>query len=409
MTTPPHIAIIGGGPAGLMAAEILAGAGQRVTIYDRMPSVGRKFLMAGRGGLNLTHSEAFDKLLSRYGAATPRLTEALTTFPPDALVAWCEGLEQPTFIGSSGRIFPKSFKASPLLRAWLKRLSDLGVAIKVQHDWTGWDAGNNLTFRTPDGPQTVAADATILALGGASWPKLGSNGHWTNILEDKGIPLAPFRAANCGLLIQWSEIFRLRFAGQPLKSIALTYGDITIPGEVMITQTGLEGTPAYTLAAPLRDHLPAAINIDLRTGFTLAELTSRLSVPRKRQSLTTFLQKAASLSPVAIGLIQEVIHQHGYQTETPAQLARLIKALPLSVTGTAGLDRAISSAGGIDFAAIDPHFMLCAVPGVFVAGEMLDWEAPTGGYLLQASFSTGIGAARGVLNWLKPEKGPLKC
>ncbi len=406
MSTAQHIAIIGGGPAGLIAAETLARAGKAVTVYDRMPSVGRKFLMAGRGGLNLTHSDPFEKLITRYGTATPHLLAALEAFPPEALVAWCEELGQPTFTGSSGRIFPKTFKASPLLRAWLKRLGELGVTFKTQHRWTGWN-NDQLTFETPDGPLSVQADATVLALGGASWPRLGSDGHWSALLEQRGVKLQPFKAANCGLHISWSDIFKTKFAGQPLKSIALRYQDTTIPGEMMITATGLEGTPAYTVAAALRNALPAPIAIDLRPGLSLADLTAKLSVPRKRQSLSTFLQKAAGLSPAAIGLVQEIVHSSKTE-ETPAALARLIKAVPLSVTGTAGLERAISSAGGIDFSSLDTYLMLCAVPGVFAAGEMLDWEAPTGGYLLQASFSTGISAARGVLNWLETKKGPLK-
>jgi uncharacterized flavoprotein (TIGR03862 family) len=405
----PHIAIIGGGPAGLIAAETLAAAGKYVTVYDRMPSVGRKFLMAGRGGLNLTHSEPLDKFLTRYGKAAPLLAPAIQEFSPSDLVTWCENLGQSTFTGTSGRVFPESFKASPLLRAWLTRLQNIGVQFKLQQRWTGWDSDGNLTFQPAEGdPVPVHADAVILALGGASWPRLGSDGHWTHILENKGIPVSPLRPANCGLIIPWSDIFRTRFVGHPLKSIVLSYGNTNVPGELMITSKGLEGTPAYTLSGAIRDDLASGpdrgLTLDLRPGLSLADLTAKLGVPRKRQSLSTFLQKAVNLPPPAIGLVQEVMHQKTV-SDTPASLAALIKALPLQVSGTSGLERAISSAGGIAFDALTPHLMLKALPGVFAAGEMLDWEAPTGGYLLQASFGTGIRAAHGALAWLDSWKG----
>lgn len=400
--TKSHIAIIGGGPAGLMAAEHLAQQGARVTVYDRMPTPGRKFLMAGRGGLNLTHSEPLDTLLSRYGVANPLLAPAIRAFPPSDLIAWCEGLGEPTFIGSSGRVFPKSFKASPLLRAWLKRLESLGVTLALNHIWTGWNADGVLTFTSPSGPVTQKPDATVLALGGASWPRLGSDGKWVTLLPPE-IAVSPLRPSNCGLTIPWSDIFRTKFAGQPLKSIQMTYGSHSVPGELMITASGFEGTPAYALSGKIRDDLQAGhsviITLDLRSGLSEDDLRQKLSVPRKRQSLSTFLQKAAGLSPVAIGLVQELVHSTKV-SETPQALAQLIKALPLTITGTSSLDRAISSAGGVTFPAITDSYMLKDLPGVFVAGEMLDWEAPTGGYLLQASFSSAVAAAKGVLGWL---------
>ena len=399
-----HIAIIGAGPAGLMAAERLATAGHAVTLYDRMPSAGRKFLMAGRGGLNLTHSEAIDKLLTRYGPAADRLAPVIRAFPPADLIAWCEGLGEATFTGTSGRVFPKAFKASPLLRAWLQRLDTLGVRFAPSHTWTGWAQDGALSFDTPQGPVTVRPDATLLALGGASWPRLGSNGTWTNLLPST-IPTSPLRPANCGLSINWSDIFRTKFAGQPLKSVQMSYSGSSVPGELMVTSTGLEGTPAYALSGHIRDDIAAnghsaEITLDLRPNVSEADLAGKLNVPRKRQSLSTFLQKAAGLHPVAIGLVQEIVHSRKVE-ETPLTLARLIKSLPLDVHGTSGLERSISTAGGISLAAIDERFMLKALPGVFAAGEMLDWEAPTGGYLLQACFSTAVAAASGIAAFLQ--------
>lgn len=393
------VAIIGGGPAGLMAAEILSRDGYVVTVYDRMATMGRKFLMAGRGGLNLTHSEPVDDLLSRYGPARPFLTPAITAFPPAALIAWCENLGEQTFIGTSGRVFPKSFKASPLLRAWLRRLAAQGVTFAPGHDWRGWDDSGALVFANG---ASVKADAALLALGGASWPKLGSNGAWLSYLPP-AVPVAALRPANCGLIVPWSDIFRTRFAGQPLKSISAAYDGVSVPGEMMVTSTGLEGTPAYTLSSRIREDLAAGksvtLTLDLRPNVSAADLLNKLSVPRKRQSLSTFLQKSTGLAPVAIGLVQELAHAGGIG-ESPRELATLLKALPLRVTTTAGLDRAISSAGGIVWGAVDDRFMLKALPGVFVAGEMLDWEAPTGGYLLQACFSTGSAAAAGIRSFL---------
>jgi uncharacterized flavoprotein (TIGR03862 family) len=401
-----HVAVIGAGPAGLMAAEVLAQGGGRVTVYDRMPSVGRKFLMAGRGGLNLTHSEDIGPFLPRYGAAMPHLRAAIETFPPAAVRAWCEGLGQDTFVGSSGRVFPKAFKTSPLLRAWLRRLADAGVDFKLRHHWVGWDEQGDAMFDTPEARVGVHADAVVLALGGASWPRLGSDGGWVDALANAGIALAPLRPANCGFIVNWSDVFRDRFEGQPLKRIGLSFGGQSVRGEALITRQGLEGGGIYALAAPLREAIAAAgeavLHVALRPDLTVAELQRRLEAPRNKQSLSTFLRKTVNLSPPAIGLLHEAMaatRERFAEMDAP-DLAALINAVPVRLIGTAPLDRAISTAGGVSFDAIDDAFMVRRRPGVFVAGEMLDWEAPTGGYLLQASFATGVAAARGVLAWL---------
>jgi uncharacterized flavoprotein (TIGR03862 family) len=398
--------VIGGGPAGLMAAEVLAAGGASVTVYERMPSVGRKFLLAGRGGLNLTHSEELERLLSRYGAAEPGLRGAIEAFPPAALRAWSEGLGQATFVGSSGRVFPTAMKASPLLRAWLRRLDAAGVVFKRRHCWRGWDDAGHLVFDAPGGRVVAPADATVLALGGASWPKLGSDGDWVAPLTRAGVSVAPLRPANCGFLIGWSEIFRSRFAGQPLKRIGLSFGDHMVRGEAVITQTGLEGGGVYAISAPLREAILASgeamLTIDLRPDIAAADLEKRLATPRGKQSLSNFLRKAAALSPAAIGLLHEitVASADRLAAQSPQAMAGLIKAVPLCLTGIAPMARAISTAGGVGFHEVDANFMLRRRPGVFVAGEMLDWEAPTGGYLLQASFATGAAAGRGALEWL---------
>jgi uncharacterized flavoprotein (TIGR03862 family) len=397
--SPPQVAIIGGGPAGLIAAETLARAGVAVTVYDRMPSLGRKLLMAGRGGLNLTHSEDFERFVTRYAEAAPILRPLIEAFRPEDLRAWCEGLGQETFVGSSGRVFPKAFKASPLLRAWLARLEELGVRFALRHRWQGWDEQGSLLLTDASGqPLTVKADATLLALGGASWPRLGSDGSWAGLLKAQGIAIAPLRPANMGFLVPWSEILRSRFEGEPLKRIALTFEGTTVRGEAVITADGIEGGAIYALSAKLRDAIErqgsAALRLDLRPDLTLEALTQRLSAPRKGQSASTFLRKAAGLTPLGIALLRE---SNPSLPEEAGALSRLIKAAPLLLTGTKSLDRAISSAGGVPFSEVDEHLMLRKKPGIFVAGEMLDWEAPTGGYLLQATFATGIAAARGVL------------
>ena len=400
------VAVIGAGPAGLMAAEVLAEGGARVTVYDRMPSVGRKFLMAGRGGLNLTHSEELDRFLTRYGAAKPHLRSAIEAFPPAAVRAWCEGLGQDTFVGSSGRVFPKSFKTSPLLRAFLRRLRDGGVEFKLRHHWIGWDERGDALFDAPEGRKAFHADAMVLALGGASWPRLGSDGDWTDVLAKAGIAVTPLQPANCGFIAHWSDVFRERFQGQPLKRIELSFGGQAVRGEAIITRQGLEGGGIYALSAHLREAIAATgealLTIALRPDLPVAELQKRLEKPRGKQSLSTFLRKTVNLSPPAIGLLHEAIAStpERFAEMEAAELAELINAVPVRLVGTAPLDRAISTAGGISFDAIDETFMLRRRPGVFVAGEMLDWEAPTGGYLLQASFATGVAAARGALAWL---------
>jgi len=385
-----------------MAAEVLARGGAAVTVYDRMPSAGRKFLMAGRGGLNLTHSEDIDAFLTRYGEAAPALRAAIETLPPDAVRAWAQALGQETFVGSSGRVFPRAMKASPLLRAWLRRLDGAGVRFVFRHRWTGWD-GERLTFEAPDGAVAVDADATMLALGGASWPRLGSDGAWVEPLTQAGVTVAPLKPANCGFAAGWSGHFA-RFAGQPLKRLALSFGDQVVRGEALITEAGLEGGGIYALSGPLRDVIAASgeatLTIALRPDMTPEELERRLSAPRGKQSLATFLRKALKLAPAEIGLLHEVSFAQPLAKLDPAALARLINAVPVRLTATAPIARAISTAGGVTFGELDTHFMLRQRPGVFVAGEMLDWEAPTGGYLLQACFATGAAAGQGALAWL---------
>jgi uncharacterized flavoprotein (TIGR03862 family) len=402
-----EVAIIGAGPAGLMAAETLAQGGARVTIYDAMPSAGRKFLMAGRGGLNLTHSEPLPAFLTRYREATPQLAAAIEAFPPDRLRAWCEALGQPTFVGSSGRIFPKALKASPLLRAWLRRLDAMGVQFSLRHRWIGWDADGRLLFQTSGGQLTVDAGATVLALGGASWPRLGSDGGWVDTLGARGVKVTPLKSANCGFVVTWSDIFRDRFEGQPLKGIALSFGAHSVRGEAMITRNGIEGGAVYALSADLREALLASggatLHIALRPDVETRDLVARLSAPRDKQTFSNWLRKAAQLSPVGIGLLQEAAKVSGLSLSSmsPENLAELINAVPVQFTGTASIARAISTAGGIAFDELDADFMFGRLPGVFAAGEMLDWEAPTGGYLLQACFATGAAAGRGALKWLE--------
>ncbi|EKS42384.1 NAD(P)/FAD-dependent oxidoreductase [Afipia clevelandensis] len=402
-----NIAVIGAGPAGLMAAEVLSAGGARVTVYERMPSVGRKFLMAGRGGLNLTHSEPLDAFLARYREAMPHLRAAVEAFPPDALRAWSEALGQPTFVGSSGRVFPQAMKASPLLRAWLRRLDQFGVQFALRYHWTGWTAAGALRFETPDGEALVQPDAVVIALGGASWPRLGADGDWIASFRAKGIGIAALRAANSGFHVTWSDLFRDRFEGQPLKGIALALGGETVRGEAMVTRDGLEGGAIYALSAPIRDEIltqgEAVVHVALRPDLTGSELTARFSKPRQKQSMSTYLRKAAGLLPVAIGLMQEAAIAAGLNlSEMDSEtLAAFINAVPVRLAGVAPLARAISTAGGISFDEVDAHFMLRKMPGVFVAGEMLNWEAPTGGYLLQACFATGAAAAEGALDYLK--------
>jgi uncharacterized flavoprotein (TIGR03862 family) len=393
-----------------MAAEVLAAAGARVTIFDRMKTPGRKFLLAGRGGLNITHSEDFEILLARYGPARARLREALERFSPAALRAWCESLGEPTFVGSSGRVFPAGFKASPLLRAWLRRLAALGVVFKPHHEWRGWsDDGAPIVFG-PDGRVDVPAEATVLALGGASWPHLGSDGAWVAAMSRAAIATAPLRPANCGFLTNWSNHFSEQFEGEPLKGIALSFGGATVRGEAVVTRAGLEGGALYALSAPLREAIAASgeaiLNVALRPDLTPEELARRIEARDPKQSFSTFARKSLKLSPVAIGLLQECARNSSRPVSemTARQLAELVNAAPVRLTGATALARAISTAGGVVFDEIDATFMLARRPGVFVAGEMLDWEAPTGGYLLQASFATGAAAGRGALDWISNRK-----
>lgn len=398
--SPSTVAVIGAGPAGLMAAERLAQAGLRVVVHERMPSVARKFLMAGRGGLNLTHSEPLEPFLNRYDAAAQgRIKSWLDAFSPADLIAWVEGLGQPTFVGSSGRVFPKAMKASPLLRAWLARLEELGVEVRTRSRWTGWQDGA-LIFDTLDGERVEQPDAVVLALGGASWAKLGSNATWVPALKEAGAEVAAFRPANVGFDVAWSPIFRDRFAGTPLKGIALTHEDRTVRGEAMIAAYGIEGGGIYALSAGLREAVErdgsTVLTLDLRPDLDAEALTRRLSKPRSKDSLSNWLRKAARLDSTAVALLRE----SGPLSADPAELAARIKGVALTLTGVQGLSRAISSAGGVMLDAVDERLMLKARPGVFLAGEMLDWEAPTGGYLLQAAFASGVVAAEGVRVWL---------
>jgi uncharacterized flavoprotein (TIGR03862 family) len=410
-TGPLSVAIVGAGPAGLMAAEVLSSQGHRVTVFDRMPSPGRKFLMAGRGGLNLTHSEPLDRFLTRYASTAASadhslVLDAVRAFPPTELVSWCEGLGLETFTGSSGRVFPKSFKASPLLRAWLARLNEAGVDFRLRHQWHGWDAPGALQF-TGASNEAVSfeADAVVLALGGASWPRLGSDGQWATTLANAGVSISPLQASNCGVRVAWSDLMKSRHAGEPLKRIAVSVAGETRRGEAVITQHGLEGNVIYALSAAIRTELEKAkqvqMLIDLRPDESADQIKARLSGFRGRQSMSTFLRKALKLSPAAIALLYE--GADGPFPTDQADRARLIKAVPLRIDGLAGFERAISTAGGVRAADLDSNFMLRARPGVFVAGEMLDWDAPTGGYLLQACCATGVAAAKGAGAWLDQE------
>ncbi len=393
----PHFTatVIGAGPAGLMAAEHLARHGAKVTIHDHMPSPGRKFLMAGRGGLNLTHSEPLDTVLARYRPQTEPLLSAIRDFSPDALIDWTHGLGIETFVGSSGRIFPTGLKASPLLRAWIGRLRSLGVEFRLRSRWEGWGPGNMPTFS--DDTQASPSDVCVLALGGASWPRLGSDGSWTSLLDR--LRLTPWAPSNMGFMVAWSDQFLARHEGTPLKRIALTFEGETVRGEALVTRSGIEGNAVYALSAQLRDAIlargTATVTIDLRPDFSAHQVRELLATRSRAESLSTSLRKAIGLPPVAVGLVQEALHGVA-RGSTPASL---VKALPVPLIGIAPIGRAISSAGGIGWDEIDHRFMLKAYPGIFACGEMLDWEAPTGGYLLQGCFSTAKAAAAGALAW----------
>ncbi len=386
-----------------MAAERLAEAGISVVIFDRMPSVGRKLLMAGRGGLNLTHSEELSCFLQRYSSAEAVLAPLIQEFSPQHLRTWCHGLGQETFVGTSGRVFPVCMKASPLLRTWLARLKSLGVTVRLRHRWIGWNATGELMFEAPDVRLSAACpDVTVLALGGASWPRLGADGSWVSILEQTGVSVRPLKPSNTGIAIRWSEVFRSRFEGQPIKRMAVTFNGETIRGEGVVTRYGLEGGAAYSHSGAIRSCLesgkPALLQIDVRPSFELSELVRKLSAPRNKQSTANFLRKAVGMAPIAIGLLRE--GAGGPLPVDTADLAALIKNIRIAVTGLGGLDQAISTAGGVSFHAVNDQLMLHARPGVFAAGEMLDWDAPTGGYLLQATLATAVRAADGALEFL---------
>ncbi|CAG0957871.1 partial putative protein, partial [Anaerolineae bacterium] len=390
------------GAAGLIAAEVLASNGLTVTVYDAMPSVGRKILMAGKGGLNLSHSENIETFLSRYGDKQDLLEPMIKNFSPNALRTWVHELGIETFVGSSGRVFPTDMKAAPFLRAWLHRLRGLGVKICVRHRWLGWQ-NNALCFATPNGEQLVQADAVLLALGGGSWKKLGSTGAWVEILQQHGVAVAPLQPSNCGFDVGWSDYFSQHHAGQPLKSVLLSFADFKQRGDLIITETGLEGGLIYAASALLRDACLnqnyAEIFLDLSPDKSEAWLTEKLAKPRGKQSLSTFLKKQINISGVKLSLLREVLTPE--LLNQPDTLAANIKALPIKLIAPRPIDEAISSAGGVKFTALNEHLMLHDLAGVFCAGEMLDWEAPTGGYLLTACFATGKAAAYGILNWLE--------
>jgi len=407
-----HVAIIGGGPAGLMAAEVLSQAGIRVDVYDGMPSVGRKFLLAGVGGMNITHSEAYPAFLSRYAERAPQIAPLLRGFDADALCQWIHELGIETFIGSSGRVFPTDMKAAPLLRAWLKRLRDSGVVIHTRHRWLGWDASGALRIASLEGEISVNPDATLLALGGGSWSRLGSDGAWMLPLEQRGVDLAPLQPSNCGFEVQaWSELMVSKFAGAPLKNIAIGLND-DIPrlGECVITATGIEGSLIYALSAPIREEInrygAAVIHIDLLPGRPVDKLQAALSKPRGSRSMAKHLHSQVGIDGVKAALLRELTDAETFGD--PALLARAMKALPLTLVKTRPLDEAISSAGGVRFEAMDERLMLKALPGVFCAGEMLDWEAPTGGYLLTGCFASGRAAGLGIVQWVKQQQ-VLSC
>lgn len=402
------VAIVGGGPAGLMAAEVLSQAGLEVHIYDAMPSVGRKFLLAGIGGLNLTHAEPFSDFVSRYGSRQAQIEPLLHQFNPQMLRDWARDLGIETFVGSSLRVFPLEMKAAPLLRAWLRRLRAAGVQIHPRHRWCGWDENQALKFSTPDGEKAVHADAVILALGGGSWAKLGSDGKWLPVLAEKGVTIAPLQPANCGFQVVWTDYFRDRFAARPLKSITLSFSDTNgksyqKQGELMLTATGVEGGLIYAFSAPLRNSINAngsvTIYLDLAPDKNQARLVQELTKPRGSKSMANHLRSRTGIDGAKAGLLREFLSATEFSN--PELLAAAIKALPIRLIAPRPIDEAISTAGGVCFESLDAQLMLKTMPGVFCAGEMLDWEAPTGGYLLTACFASGKTAGMGVLAWLR--------
>ncbi len=425
ISSSPHVAVIGGGPAGLMAAEVLIRGGARVDLFDAKPSVGRKFLVAGKGGLNLTHAEPREKFISCYGERRAQIEPLFDAFGPEALREWARGLGVETFVSSSGRVFPVGLKAAPLLRAWITRLRAEGVTFHLRHQWMGWafpdtregaspkiiggDADESLVFATPRGELTVSPDAVVLALGGGSWPKLGSDGGWVDALVARGVAVAPLKPANCGFDVGWTEHVR-RFAGQPVKPAVLTFKDARgnefhQRGEFVVTETGFEGSLIYAASALLREEIAwagrAVIELDLTPDVSLKTLTEKLARPRGSRSMASHLQKQIGLHGVKASLLREVLPAEGFTD--PARVAAAIKALPFTLTAPRPLAEAISSAGGVKFEELDERLMIRALPGVFCAGEMLDWEAPTGGYLLTACFASGYSAGMGVLERMKAE------
>ena len=423
------VIVIGAGPAGLMAAQVLADGGEAVCVCDAMASVGRKFLLAGKGGLNLTHSEGMDAFASRYGERRAALEPMLAAFGPQALREWAQGLGVATFVGTSGRVFPQQMKAAPLLRAWLHRLRASGVRFHMRHRWTGWDETGALRFETPDGPVALRADALVLALGGGSWPRLGSDGAWVPLLQARGVQVRRLRASNCGFDAAWSEHFSARFAGHPVKAVRMSFDDaqghgqadanigqtrqgnalshgVARQGEFVVTQTGIEGSLVYAFSGAIRDHIDmhghAVVHLDLAPGREAARLADELSRPRGARSMANHLRMRAGIEGVRAGLLRECLSADVFAD--PLRLAAAIKRLPLRLIAARPLAEAISTAGGVAFESLTPGLMIEGLPGVFCAGEMLDWEAPTGGYLLTASFSTGRAAGFGALAWLRTER-----
>ncbi len=408
-----NVAIIGGGPAGLMAAETARGGGVEVDLYDAMPSIGRKLLLAGKGGLNLTHSEPLEPFLSRYGPRRTSIEPVIKDFGPEALRAWAQALGIKTFVGSSGRVFPQDLKAAPLLRTWLRRLRKAGVRFHVRHRWIGWNQEGELLFRTfEDETRSAHADATILALGGGSWPKFGSDARWVDILQKRGVSIAPLRPANCGFDVEWSDHIRTKFAGHPVKSVAVIVakpsGSFWQQGEFVITKTGVEGGVIYAVSAYLRDQIEAEgsaiLKLDLAPDRDQARLTRELSRPRGKRTMATHLQRRAHIAGVKAALLREIIPKEDFAD--PIRLAAAIKSLPVKLVAARPMAEAISTAGGVRFEELDERLMIRKLPGLFCAGEMLDWEAPTGGYLLTACFATGRTAGAGAVTWLGRTEHP---
>jgi hypothetical protein len=396
------VAIIGGGPAGLMAAEVLIRGGAQVDVYDAMASLGRKFLMAGKSGLNITHSEPYEKFITHYGKRQKEIETFLKDFTPDDLRAWAKELGVETFVGTSGRVFPREMKASPLLRAWTKRLLNAGVNFHMRHKWLGWEK-DSLLFESPDGKIKVKADAVVLALGGASWPKLGSSAEWVEWLEQAKVRVEAFRPSNCGFNVAWSKFFREKFAGYPIKSVILSFEDFKQQGEFVVTKHGVEGSLIYAASARLRDeielHGKAIMHLDLVPAFSQKQIAEKLSKPRGSRSLSSHLEKTIGIKGVKAGLLREFLPKEIFADAE--KLSAAIKDLQVSLISARPIAEAISSAGGVNFDELDSHLMLKKIPGVFCAGEMLDWEAPTGGYLLTACFATGRAAGVGVLEYIK--------